>query len=198
MGRPPKGEKAMTSAERVRRWRERQAEQRQTEPEAKPQTQPTQVAEELLRQWRATHRDLRQVMGELQADNAAARAEADRLGTELRRVGLENVALRRENERLRAEGARRRERPPVATPAPPDDRIAALERQLRGARTRITNLAAELRALQAMSNARPAAIRKADHKKLLAVLHPDGNMSEAKRTEAFQIFSALKLRVLEG
>jgi hypothetical protein len=85
--------------------------------------------------------------------------------------------------------------------ASPDDRVAKLERELKGARTRINHLKASSATAWAASRANPAAIAKADHLKLVKAFHPDGearasDARKAQLTEAFQIFNGLKFNIV--
>ena len=130
LGRPPLGDKAMTGAERLRRWRE------------------------LRRPPETTERRLRK-------ENTALEREVGR--------------LRRENERLnRSDEKLKRE-------------VVWLKEELSLART------SRLRDLLDP----PISISKRDCRALQRCLHPDGNPSEKQKTEAFQVFSALKMNVTE-
>jgi hypothetical protein len=76
--------------------------------------------------------------------------------------------------------------------------VAKLEQQLKAARTRIANLTAERSMAWAAAHASPVSIAKTDRRKILAALHPDGSPSKAQKTEAFQLFSGLKVHEIEA
>jgi hypothetical protein len=124
-------------------------------------------------------------------DEARAKGGAAMLLDHLAAIGKERDKLAREIDAFKAKLA-------VA----PDDRVTKLERELKGARTRINNLRAEAALGWAASKANPAVISKPDHVKLIKVFHPDGEARvskarEAQLTEAFQIFKALKLTITD-
>jgi hypothetical protein len=92
------------------------------------------------------------------------------------------------------------------SPTPNED-IAALQQQLKGARTRIHNLTVEKnaawRARDEARDANPVTITKANLRKLQKVFHPDPKHDtataarKAQLNAAAAIFNAIKFRVLD-
>src|SRR5262249_19381312 len=87
-------------------------------------------------------------------------------------------------------------------PRSASEEVAKLQQQLKAVRTRIQTLTREKNHWQAAAHAKPTAITKAQRNQMLKVLHPDGEAgASAKRKEqlttAFQIFSSLKMKVVD-
>ena len=87
-----------------------------------------------------------------------------------------------------------------APPRTESEAVAALERQLKAAQTRIKNLTAKASTAWAAAKANPATISKAKLRKLQKALHPDGESAagaarKAQLTEAAQILNAIKFQM---
>jgi hypothetical protein len=89
-------------------------------------------------------------------------------------------------------------------PRTESEEFAALQRQLKAARTRISTLHLQSKMgwakYEEARRANPVAITKRQRNKLLHALHPDKEVSEERKkvlNDALQIFNALKWRVIE-
>ncbi|HEY2534449.1 MAG TPA: hypothetical protein VGJ20_42135 [Xanthobacteraceae bacterium] len=181
-------------------------------PKPKPGSKIDRVGalERELERLRSENAQLRQWGGKVEAVSALER-ELERLKSEnaelLRRAasGLEVIgSLRRQ---LAAAQAKFPKPKQPARPATPSEEVAALQRQLVGARARIRNLTAEVRAawhardeaLNAPENT--LVISKAHRRILLNAFHPDNETSSERirqLTNALQIFNNLRMRVVDG
>lgn len=176
MGRPPIGDKAMTGLERLHRFRQRKA------AETKPETKPEAGEADALKRENAA---LRAQVATLARERDGAFADARGAIS----VGADAAAAigkrDREIDGLKAKLAKAEEKLADGPGA-----VAEAERKLKAARTRIRNA-------EAAARGNPAAISKRDWRKLQHVIHPDSGKAatERQRTEAAQVFNALKLRV---
>jgi hypothetical protein len=93
----------------------------------------------------------------------------------------------------------------ISKPPPnPNENVAALQQQLKAARTRVHNLTVEKnaawRARDEARKANPVTITKAQRAKLLKALHPDKEVSKERKevlNAALQIFNGLRIRLIE-
>ena len=85
-------------------------------------------------------------------------------------------------------------------PKTPSEELAAVQRQLQAARTRIRNLTAEKHSAWSAAHANPAAISKRDLNRLRMVVHPDrrASLTEQEMTEAAKIINRLQIHVIDA
>jgi hypothetical protein len=170
MGRPPIGKVAMTGAERVRRHRLKHRAGRAV---TKPVTIQAGDATDVAR--------LNARIRELEAEHRREKDRADFAMRHIKEMGKKFAAA------LRAARPPAAPPKPARTPLPPDEQR---EREIKGLRTRVRNLAAELR--HTREQAKNQGMMDRPTRILIAkVLHPDGraNATEAERNEACARFN---------
>src|SRR5215831_8227845 len=129
-----------------------------------------------------------------------ARTSERRTAQRAAAAGLEVTALRRQLAAAQAKSAKPKQ---PARPATPSENVAALQQQLKAARTRVHNLTVEKnaawRARDEARRANPVNITKAQRAKLLKALHPDKEVSKERKevlNAALQIFNGLRIRLI--
>jgi hypothetical protein len=176
MGRPPIGKVAMTSTERVHRFR---AKHRQDKPETKLETKQSAALEAKIRELEAELARERQ-----RHENSDARVR--KLEAELAR---ERTRCKMLEEGLVAAPRPRESKPKVEKPPlPPDEQR---ERIIKGLRTQVRNLRAER---DYIISTRIGVMTFKTQNAIAKVLHPDSreHASEADKDEAYKLFNAWK------
>jgi hypothetical protein len=205
MGRPPLGDAAMTSAERVRRWRERHGKARNETRNEKPcnetdnETATAHTAELQARVAELeallampTHAAVRNLFERL-AEQVSANRHLQRDAKKTARAEVE-AEVTAKIKALEAKVARFEAEPDAAYAA----RIKSLEARLKAARTQAADARAAANRLRDSST---LVLTKVELSTLRKALHPDAANNEAALTKAAQLLNGLindKRILIEG
>jgi hypothetical protein len=199
MGRPPIGERAMTAAEKQRRYRERKrrAAYGNSEPVTEPRARAAAGDGERVSALQRENAQLRARIAELEAAFARERPAGTAGEKPFRPVPRDSAAWVKVK---RTSGTGPAKEPPP--PMPETEAVAKLERQLKAARTQIRNLRGQLKwaTAEADRNTR-LVMSKRLHRHIKAALHPDRAPQDAaaqrRWTALAQEFNGLKAELLD-